>query len=62
MGLDHSGVWHPMCDIASCKEDQVDDGLVEVDVLVGTDIRTARINVCAGHRDRLSSRRERCSV
>lgn len=53
MGLDRSGVWHPLCDLAYCKEDQVDDGIIEVDVFVGTEIRTARIHVCATHRDRL---------
>lgn len=53
MGLDPFGQWHPLCDLSPCKDDQVDDGQVEVDVFVGGEIRTARIDVCAGHRDEL---------
>ena len=52
MGIDRFGVWHPLCDISSCKAEQVVDGEVEVDVFVDGKFRTARIHVCATHRDR----------
>lgn len=53
MALDpRTGVWNPLCDIAGCLEDQAADGVVMVDVLVADEIRTARIRVCARHRDR----------
>lgn len=57
MGLDRTGAWHPLCDISSCKEDQVVDGEIEVDVFVDGEFRTARIHVCAMHRDRYSALR-----
>lgn len=57
MGMDRTGVWHPLCDISSCKEDQAVDGELEVDVFVAGEFRTARIHVCGTHRDRYWSRR-----
>lgn len=58
MGLDRHGRWHPACDLQGCGHDQVDDGVVEVVVLVGDRIRTARIQVCAVHRDQYATHPE----
>lgn len=54
MALDRFGVWHALCDIRACREDQADDGLVEIEVWLPTGFQTVRLRVCAGHRDELA--------
>lgn len=51
MAIDPTGVWVPLCDIAACKADQVDDGVIEVSAFVGVCFVTARLHVCGFHRD-----------
>lgn len=53
MALDAHGVWIRECGLDGCPADQAPDGIVDVLVLVGTEIRTAQVHVCAVHRDRL---------
>lgn len=55
MALDVHGMWIPECGLDGCVADQAPDGAVDVLVLVGDRIRTARVHVCAVHRDHLQS-------
>ena len=53
MALDPHGTWIPECGLDGCTVDRAPDGIVDVMVLVGDQIRTAKVHVCAPHRDRL---------
>lgn len=54
MALDRTGTWHDLCDIRACKDDQVEDGVVETDVFLLGTFHTVRLHVCARHRDQLA--------
>jgi hypothetical protein len=53
MALDRAGVWHDLCDIRACKDDQVDDGIVETEVWLLGGFQIVRLRVCGRHRDEL---------